>query len=1130
MIRTLLLCCVFIIALSAKSQINSRAFAPNVDYATSGLSAWYGTIDDFNNDGKKDIAVVSSNSSQGAIDVYENKASNGLINATSFSRTTLTAAALSSAIVSGDLDGDGNIDLVTNAFTSTLNPTTFTVYQNLTSSGNVSFTKVRDYTLPSDMHLMTLCDIDGDGKKDLLGGMWVLGQMRVYRNTSTPGSISFDITPYAVSSGTNSGPVVCADFDGDGKMDAAVTSTATNTIKVFRNTSTTGVISFAPFVQLNTAAGPARLSLGDLDNDGKTDLLMSTSTAANFQVFKNTSSGIGAISFGAGVSFPVGTVSNHPLQLQCVDFDVDGKPDVVVGRNNSAMVSVYKNFAMQGVVNTLSLGNKKDFSTGSATEAFVADLDGDLMPDVVSVNRGSANISVIRNQIVPSNNLVASYDFSANTGDSSGFENHATKFTGVTYTTDRNQVPNKAAYFDGTSNAYTSTPANISFNTGVISNLAVSAWINPANGTTPTDLGTPWMLIDAANHNHSLSYSYITNKISFHNYNASSLQLHVLAESKTTLNRNQWYHVMVRIDSTNRLSYFINGVLDTSVVFTPIKPAAPVLIIGKNPAAGVTGNRAFLGGIDDVKVYSRYLGDDEIKALADDLVTTYYNKPAGNLNQLSTWGSNADGSGTSPLSFDSANVVYRVINNNAPALGGTLKIKGAGSVLVMGNGTSTFNLSVGASDTLSCDSVILNNNITVTVLGNFITTKLSALSSSTVQYLSANSQVLASGIYHNLITSNSAKQLSGNTVVRATFGMLSSVNTNNFLFTLGTDAINKGTLNRMQGTITGKFTRWFDANVNTGVSGLFPVGTASKYAPLQVEYTTAPSQGGTATAEFVPNDPGITGLPVFDISNGFIYVDKAAPDGYWKISSNIGSGTFTAKVTANNFGGINNYDEISMLKRAANGSWNIPGTSLATTGSNTSLTAGRSGLTDLEAEYGIGGDASVNPLPVKLIRFTAVKTGTGQALLHWQTASEYNAAHFVVQRSTDGKTWVNRVEVAAKGQSSEIVNYNATDRMDEQHAVYYRLVQYDRNGDRYMSKVVLLHQDDNKACAERLTVYPNPAAQYLIVDGLLSEGKLYNKLGKELGKVTNGVLNLEAFPAGLYFISTGQQTIRFLKN
>lgn len=224
---------------------------------------------------------------------------------------------------------------------------------------------------------------------------------------------------------------------------------------------------------------------------------------------------------------------------------------------------------------------------------------------------------------------VAYYPFSGNAGDSSGFNNHGTVYPGATLTTDKKGQSNKAYSFNGTSTAYITVPASSSLNTASMNNVAISAWINPAAGSTADPTATSWILLDpVTNTNYSLIYSLPSNKITFQHYNGTNSTVLVNLVSRGVYVRNGWYHVVVRIDSTNRMEMFINGVSDTVTICAPVKPVSPILTIGKNPSATGTNNRAFLGKIDEVKVYNRYVSNAEILQLSDtkaqDTLVAYY--------------------------------------------------------------------------------------------------------------------------------------------------------------------------------------------------------------------------------------------------------------------------------------------------------------------------------------------------------------------------------------------------------------------------------------------------------------------------------------------------------------------------
>ncbi|RYU79164.1 FG-GAP-like repeat-containing protein [Hymenobacter persicinus] len=118
------------------------------------------------------------------------------------------------------------------------------------------------------------------------------------------------------------------------------------------------------------------------------------------------------------------------------------------------------------------------------------------------------------------------------------------------------------------------------------------------------------------------------------------------------------------------------------------------------------------------------------------------------------------------------------------------------------------------------------------------------------------------------------------------------------------------------------------------------------------------------------------------------------------------------------------------------------------------------------------------PLPVVLSSFTG-KTITSGAQLRWTTAQEVNSAAFVVEHSTDGRTFTDLATLAAAGTSSAAHSYDYTDasaasRQGSIH--YYRLRQLDQDGTVAYSSVVTLSR-----AAAAAGAYPNPFTEALYV-------------------------------------------------
>lgn len=118
-------------------------------------------------------------------------------------------------------------------------------------------------------------------------------------------------------------------------------------------------------------------------------------------------------------------------------------------------------------------------------------------------------------------------------------------------------------------------------------------------------------------------------------------------------------------------------------------------------------------------------------------------------------------------------------------------------------------------------------------------------------------------------------------------------------------------------------------------------------------------------------------------------------------------------------------------------------------------------------------------LPVTWLTFTGKQVGA-DALISWATASEFNTRSFVIERSLDGRNFIDIGSVAAAGASINTNNYNYTDRNAMNLAgktVYYRLRQMDKDGSFTYSSVISLPIKAGKAPEPIVRAYPNPFVQ-----------------------------------------------------
>jgi hypothetical protein len=86
----------------------------------------------------------------------------------------------------------------------------------------------------------------------------------------------------------------------------------------------------------------------------------------------------------------------------------------------------------------------------------------------------------------------------------------------------------------------------------------------------------------------------------------------------------------------------------------------------------------------------------------------WYSKSTGNLNDLSSWGCNADGSGINPVNFAQNFAAYHIVNNPQPTINTDWLIGGINVELIVGDGINPVNLKIPASLKVSISSSIKN--------------------------------------------------------------------------------------------------------------------------------------------------------------------------------------------------------------------------------------------------------------------------------------------------------------------------------------------------------------------------------------------------------------------------------------
>jgi hypothetical protein len=362
-----MICRVFVLALvgligGVQRSAPPRAFEKGINLETTSEDSANVSFGDLDGDGDLDLVLAKGRHTPilDRVLLNDGKGHFSASDLGPIADRTYTAAL-------ADLDGDGDLDVLTSNDT----PDRKLVYLN---DGKGRFTIAGTWGVPKwETRNAAVADFNGDGKIDVVAANRP-GPSFVCLSEGG-GHFSSNCIPIPAESATS---IVPGDFDKDGFIDLAVPSRDGGQSRIYFNDGKAGFARTQPFGPADSSARAA--AAADFNGDGSLDLAVGDEKARSLTVYIND--GRGRLTAGFRV-----VNQQTPYAIAAGDLNADRHPDIVFGFTEGPPAMFFNDSTGRQFAR-VPFGDKAGAAYGFA----LGDVNGDGVIDVAMARSGAPNV------------------------------------------------------------------------------------------------------------------------------------------------------------------------------------------------------------------------------------------------------------------------------------------------------------------------------------------------------------------------------------------------------------------------------------------------------------------------------------------------------------------------------------------------------------------------------------------------------------------------------------------------------------------------------------------------------------------------------------------------------------------